>query len=178
VRLVIVPRWGGAASHDFYPWLIAHATSLGWQTSVAALQPIANAPEPVPTIAGVRAELFDPASTIVLAHSVGCRAAIVAASQLAVPLQGLLCVAGWFTVDRPWPSIVPWLDASLDARPHARGFEVLVSDNDPFTADHASTQARFEVIGARPTLVPGAAHFNAAQEPAVLEALERLAAAR
>lgn len=174
MRLVIVPRWGGSALDDFYPWLTAHADELGLHTSVAALRPVPNAPEPGPTIASVREQLDDPGATVVIAHSVGCRAAIAATGELAVPLRGLICVAGWFTVDRPWPSIVPWHDRALDLRPHARAFEALLSDDDPFTADHAATRARFEAIGAVAHLVPGARHFNGAREPAVLAALQRL----
>lgn len=174
MRLVIVPRWDGSAIHDFYPWLTGHASRLGLRATVVPLRPVPNAPEPGPTIASVRAELDDPGSTIVLAHSVGCRAAMAAVGELAIPLHALLCVAGWFTVDRPWPAIVPWLDRALDVRPHTRAFEVLLSDDDPFTLDHAATRARFEAVGAVSHLVPGARHFNAAQEPAVLAALERL----
>lgn len=58
---------------------------------------------------------------------------------------------------------VPWLS-------------VVISDDDPFTADHVATRARFEQLGARVRLVPGGRHFNREEEPAAWQALVEAAA--
>ena len=54
----------------------------------------------------------------------------------------------------------------------SRRFVVLLSDNDPFTSDFRENGRLWtERLGAEVVLVPGARHFNASQEPAVLDAL-------
>lgn len=53
---VIVPRWGGTATSDFYPRLVARASEeLGLDTVGAPLAPEADAPEPAATARAVRA---------------------------------------------------------------------------------------------------------------------------
>jgi hypothetical protein len=174
MQLVIVPRWGGTRASDFYPWLIEQLPEM--QARVVDLLPEPNAPEPAPTVDNLCRAIVDPTSTILLAHSVGCRAALEATRRLDAPLRALLCVAGWFHIDEPWPSILPWLDEDLGAEPRVGALSAIISDNDPFTADHAATRARFERLGAEVTLVPGARHFNEREEPAVLQALRALGA--
>lgn len=186
-RLLVVPRWAGTPRSDFYPWL------------TAALQPgpfadivVADLPDPQtprldtwpPAIAGLLGD--DPAAladTFVLGHSVGCQALLhaLAALPAGCRVAGMLAVAGWWRVDEPWPTIVPWQEQLPDlARVRAAlpSLTVLLSDNDPFTRDHAANaDAWKERLGARIELVPGARHFNAAEEPAVLAALLRTAGA-
>jgi sugar/nucleoside kinase (ribokinase family) len=53
-------------------------------------------------------------------------------------------VAGWWTVDEPWESIAPWIryehdDGRIIAA--AGTIDVLLSDNDPFTADSVANAA-------------------------------------
>ena len=178
--LIIVPRWSGTERSDFYPWLIPRAASeLGLAASVVPLLPAKDSPEPRPTAHAVSEAIATATRPIVLAHSVGCRAALIAAAELpeGQPLDALICIAGWFTVDAPWPAIVPWLAADLfdpaRLRARVRHLSVVISDDDPFTADHATTRERFEALGAEVTVVPGGRHFNGAEEPAAWRAVER-----
>jgi uncharacterized protein len=188
LRLLIVPRWAGHASSDFYPWLTVQVCAEVPRRfgEVRAL----DLPEPqTPTLegwcGGLRAALGeDPAllsRTVVLGHSVGCQAALrtLAALPPGLSIAALLCVAGWWTVDRPWDAIRPWIEAPLDlerARAAAGRIRVLLSDNDPFTADHEEgARAWQDRLGAEVLRVPGARHFNAVEEPAVLQALLSLA---
>ena len=177
-ELIIVPRWSGTEQSDFYPWLIGRADSaLDLPATVVALLPNKDAPEPGPTAHAVASAIATATRPIVLAHSVGCRAALIAAAGLpqGKRLGALICIAGWFTVDAPWPAIVPWLAEDLfePARLRARvgHFTAVISDDDPFTAGHAESRARFEQLGAEVTVVPGGRHFNAAEEPAAWRAL-------
>lgn len=151
-------------------------------------------PDPgTPTIAGWVgriAEVLGPldergraqlARTVLLGHSVGCQALLryladlPADSSTDLQVAGLVCVAGWFTVDRPWPSIRPWQETPLATdrvRARVPKIVVLLSDNDPFTADHAATAAAYQDrLGAEVAFAPGRQHFNAAEEPAVLDLL-------
>jgi uncharacterized protein len=180
-ELIIVPRWNGSERSDFYPWLIARAAAeLEMTTSVVPLRPVPDAPTPEETARAVAIALANATRPIVLAHSVGCRAALIAAAALpdGHELDALICIAGWFTVDAPWPAIVPWLAEDLFSaervRSRIRRLAAVISDNDPFTADHAATGARFEELGARVSVVPGARHFNGAEEPAAWQALAQV----
>jgi len=183
-ELIIVPRWSGTGRSDFYPWLIARAaTELALPATVVDLRPTPDAPQPQPSADAVTSALVTTTRPIVLAHSVGCRAALIAAAALpeGQPLEALICIAGWFSVDAPWPTLLPWLaDDLVDAsrlRARVRHLAVVLSDDDPYTRDHVRTRARFEDLGATVTVAAGRQHFNRAEEPAAWQALE-LARAR
>lgn len=177
-RILLVPRWSGTAASDFYPWL-ARELAPRLRLEVAPLRPEPGAPQ----IEACLEELagLDPARTLLVGHSVGCQVLMRALAR--VPDGGrapaLLCVAGWWTVDRPWDTLRPWITTPFDhARTAARcdRIEVLLSDDDPFTSDAEETRRRFiAALGAEVEVVPGRKHFNAAEEPAVLAAIRRLA---
>ena len=187
-RLCIIPRWGGGPDHDFYPWLRAslqaeqppvfspilspHMPSPGTPTIAAWVERIAEVLNDPPTEQADRL-----AHTVLMGHSVGCQAVLryLASLPPQVELAAAIYVAGWFSVDRPWDSILPWMHTPLDfaaARQRARRHIVLLSDNDPFTADHQATATLFqERLGATVVLAPGRRHFNDREEPAVLQIL-------
>lgn len=183
-RLCIVPRWAGHPESDFYPWLqrtLAERSPAPFD-EVRALA----MPEPsLPTIDGwvgrLSTELGNDAETaaetVLLGHSVGCQAVVryLAALKPGVKVRGVLLVAGWLSIDKPWDSIRPWLEPLPDlarAREAAGELVVLLSDNDPFTADYRENQRVWEEgANARVIVAAGAKHFNAAEEPAVLATL-------
>lgn len=175
--LVVVPRWGGEASSDFYPWLRAELGDRVASFTVAPLVPDPYAPRVAGTRASVAAAMERAGEPLVLlGHSVGCQAVLHAlgAWQGARPTAALL-VAGWWSVDEPWPSLLPWLSPPADlARVRSRcdRWQVLLSDDDPFTADHLANAVQWKRhLGAPVRVVNGARHFNRPEEPAVLEAL-------
>lgn len=180
-RIVLTPRWSGNHESDFYPWLrgelAARASSVAIQT-VALHSP--DAPDVALTSAAVQAaldEVENRSNTIAMGHSVGCQAVLraLAAGPSSSPVAATLLVAGWWHVDEPWPDIEPWIHEPFDienAKAHAGRIVVLVSDDDPFTSDTLGTARTFaERLDAEIRLVPGAKHFNAEKEPAVLQAL-------
>lgn len=185
-QLCIVPRWSGGPDSDFYPWLRAQPVVAERFSRV--LCPTIAEPD-TPTIAAWVDSLERTvgetlADTFFLGHSVGCQAVLrYLAAQPAHPgapvAPAVLCVAGWWEVDEPWETIIPWCDSPLDharVRARAERFMVLLSDNDPFTADWHRNQAQWrERLGADVTTVLGAKHFNRNQEPAVLDALVKFA---
>lgn len=186
-RLLIVPRWAGRASSDFYPWLRAELAALPDAPFAEVVVPelpdpdaprLDTWPPAILTALGTDPELL--ARTVVLAHSVGVQATLHALAALpdGVAIAGLLAVAGWWHVDRPWPTIIPWQSTVPDlARVRAAlgSLLVLLSDDDPFTADHAGNAVMWqERLGARVQLVPGAKHFNTPTSPPVLAALRTL----
>ena len=78
-----------------------------------------------------------------------------------------------------WDTLRPWIETPFDpSRTAARcgRIEVLLSDDDPYTSDTAETRRRFaEGLGAAVRITPGRRHFNDPEEPAVLDAVLRLA---
>lgn len=194
-RLCIVPRWAATQDMEWYPWLCQ--SDLVRARFAHVLRPEIDDPG-TPTIdawvaaltraCGTDAESL--ARTWFVGHSVGCQAILRYLNTLpaGVKARGALLVAGWWTVDAPWGSIKPWLyTAEGPGEPEAGGpsmnlarvrgacqrFSVLISDNDPFTADHRATERAFvERLGAEVTILPGQKHFNGDQAPAVLPALD------
>lgn len=176
-RIVLVPRWAGTGESDFTPWL---REQVGVTVTTVPLLPTPGAPEVGPTTDAVLLALGDDpealAATVVMGHSVGAQAAMRALARLGVgrKVRGLLCVAGWWSVDAPWGALLPWQEpfAFERARAAAVSTKVLLSDADPYTADAGATARLFEErLGAEVVLVPGAKHFNATPQPEVLAAL-------
>ncbi|HWN66585.1 MAG TPA: alpha/beta hydrolase, partial [Haliangium sp.] len=142
-RLCIVPRWGGGAHSDFYPWLLE-------QPAVRArfgeiLRPEIAEPGQ-PTIAAWVESLQrataglgpgDLGRTYFLGHSVGCQAVLRFLERASedTRVAGVLCVAAWWTVDQPWDSLRPWAETPMDlarVRRAAQRCHVLLSDDDPY----------------------------------------------
>ncbi|HYH96978.1 RBBP9/YdeN family alpha/beta hydrolase [Hyalangium sp.] len=179
--LFIVPRWAGRPDTDFYSWLEAQIREA--RQGLSSVRTL-DMPHPAqPTIeawVGALATAVGPTpapSTVLMGHSVGCQAVLryLATLPPGHVIDGALLVAAWWDVDKPWESIVPWIETPVDlarVRAAARRFVVLLSDNDPFTADHARNRRLWEErLGAEVVLAPGARHFNNPREPAVLETL-------
>lgn len=178
-RVILVPRLRGRADSDFYPWLARRLRELGWRGEVetAALRP-PDAPDLAATIASVRGRLGAPgraARTVLVGHSVGAQAAMRALAEPGTAVAGLLLVAGWWTLDGPWPALAPWLETPFDwqrTRARAPRRVVLLSTDDPFTADAARTRRLFEErLEADVRIHDRAGHFNRSEEPEVLAAV-------
>ncbi len=178
-RVIVVPRLRGRADSDFYPQLARGLRGLGWRGEVetAALR-TPDAPELTSTVAGVRGRLGAPARaarTVLVGHSVGAQAAMRALAEPGPVLAGLLLVAGWWTLDHPAPALVAWLETPFDwqeTRARAGRTIVLLSTDDPYTADAARTRRLFEErLAAEVRIHDRAGHFNRADEPEVLAAL-------
>jgi predicted alpha/beta hydrolase family esterase len=177
--IVVVPRWGGTPGHDWYPWA---------REQFGEVIEVLDMPRPeVPTIeswpaaivAALQGHLDHLDRVLLVGHSVGCQAVLRALATLppGKAVGRVLCVAGWWDVDEPWETIRPWMELPPDldrVRQAAGGFHVLLSTNDPFTADyeHNAQQWRSR-LGAEITIVDGAKHFNGKQEPVVLDHLRR-----
>jgi uncharacterized protein len=192
-RVVIVPRWAGDPGSDWYPWIRAEFGRSHPNLRVDALTlPNPHAPVIDQCVAALERELGVDlaalASTLLVGHSVGCQALMryladqANVSQVEGAEAGvaptLVCVAGWWTVDAPWPAIRPWLDTPI-ALPRLRGNAsrviTLLSDDDPFTSDWRTNKSTWEQrLDADVRVSSGARHFNRAEEPAVLELLTAL----
>lgn len=183
-RIVIVPRWAGGSESDWYPWFRAQLSS----TRIDVIDlPNRNAPVIEQCIATLEAELGTEistlADTLLVGHSVGCQAlmrylAEQPPSEQPEAAPRLVCVAGWWTVDEPWPSIRPWIDTPIALprlRANTSAVTVLLSDDDPFTRDHRANARTWEQrLDADVRVRVGGRHFNNEQEPAVLDLIRAL----
>ncbi len=185
--MVVVPRWSGTPAHDWYPWLAEKLSGPSTNLSVnladmpnPGLPTISGWSEAISSIVGHDREQLD--TTILVGHSVGAQAVLhfLASLQPGQQVASAVFVAGWWDVDEPWDSIRPWIAHRHDYQQiisAAKSMHVLLSDNDPFTADHvANAELWRSRLGATVHLVPQAKHFNGTVEPAVLECLFLVAA--
>jgi uncharacterized protein len=180
-RAILVPRFGGDATADWYSSALPRLSELGIRTSVVPLLPEPTVPGVDETVAGIaRAVGKDPhemAQTVLIGHSVGSRAllAYLARHGANHTFAGLVSVAGWFTVDdvTSYPALAPWLSLDLDFASIASAagpITVLLSDNDPFTADWRANAAEWlGKLGAAVHIAHGAGHYMTTSPGPVLD---------
>jgi len=123
-------------------------------------------------------------NTYFVGHSVGCRAALFYLNELkkknqSLRIGGLMCVAGWWTVDNPWPQLEQWINISVDydgiREMCNENITTLISDNDPFTSDTPTNKNHWEKnLNAKVLIVPNAKHFNNDGFEAIVEELRLL----
>jgi serine hydrolase len=175
----IVPRWGGDETSDWYRFVRdrvkAHALPGVGEATVVPLRPDANAPRIGPSVEALdRALGTELGRTLLIGHGTGCRALLhyLGGVPAGVWARGLLCVAGWWMLDAPGPGLLPWLEQPLDldrARRAAGPVRALISDDDPYTADHDENRRLWmDQLGAEVAMRPGARHFGGAHEISVL----------
>jgi predicted alpha/beta hydrolase family esterase len=119
------------------------------------------------------------AQTLLIGHSIGSRALLAYLSRLGAhrTFAGLLSVAGWFTVDglSSYPALAPWVNMTLDFGSIASAagpITVLLSDNDPFTADWRANAADWlGKLGAAVHIAHGAGHYMTTSPGPVLDAI-------
>src|SRR5262249_3557199 len=151
-RAVLVPRFGGDATADWYPTALRQLAGLGIRTEVVSLLPEPTAPNINETVTAIAKAVGDNppeiAQTILIGHSVGSRALLAYLSRHGEhrTFAGLVSVAGWFTVDDliSYPALAPWvnMDFNFASIASAAGpMTVYLSDNDPFTADWRANAA-------------------------------------
>jgi uncharacterized protein len=188
MRLVVIPRWGGAPTDDFYPWLVrtlARDHAELFDSVEVAQMPEHHAPDLDMWTAATRIAIGvaeQAVHTVIAGHSVGFQAVMRALAELepGITVAAAVGIAPWFRIDAPWRAIVPWIETPFEVervRTAARRIHALLSDDDPFTRDWAETRRELhERLGAQVRVVAGARHFNGVAEPEVLS--ELLAAAR
>lgn len=179
-HIVLFPRWAGEPHSDWYPWL---AQQLPTHIS---LHTLAHAHPQAPTIASSIDSALPLLTTLplphtlLIGHSVGAQALLhaLAAHHPDTPAAAFLAVAGWWTVDAPWETILPWIEQTPDLtrlRAACLRFVLALSDNDPFTADHAANATLWrQRLHAEVHLIPNAKHFNATQAPHIWRLIQEL----
>lgn len=185
--IYVVPRWGGTPSSDWYPWLAREierrAVDLGQLAQVQRVE----MPSPDVPVIGNWVFTLDRAvdrdsleEAVLVGHSVGCQTVARWLAGLPEPrhVRGTLLIAPWFSVDVPWDTLRPWQETPFDFERagHAAGrVSALLSNDDPFTADHDENARLWrDRVGADTRVLAARQHFNNSVEPDVLEALLEL----
>ncbi|KAI9018856.1 Alpha/Beta hydrolase protein [Hyaloraphidium curvatum] len=177
LRLLLVHRWAGDPDKDWYPWFrqqCGRYPKLFGEVQCLEMPGDGDSlpPEPGEWTRRLLAAMGSDAPllrrTLLVGHSVGAQACFRAAAAAPHHLAGILAVAPWFAVDRPWKEVGPWMEGFPSyERLHAKCRRVvcLVSDNDPFTKDYERTKRECEErTGALVFVVPGARHFGGGEE--------------
>jgi predicted alpha/beta hydrolase family esterase len=195
-HIYVIPRWGGNSSSDWYPWLKQQLKAVSIEDGITYNVHLLDIPAwDLPTIEQANAylsEVLPPAQltqdVILVGHSVGCLAILhylarVAEQQPTVQVGGVLCVAGWFSVDSPWQDILNWMQAPINyeqARlPIPEGkLMVLLSDDDPYTSGYQQNEQLWvERLQAHVSILPGRQHFSSVLDLDVRDSIRDLVGA-
>ena len=196
-EVFIVPRWAGAPHDDWYPWLSDQLRAVAAEDGFDyQIQTLAMPAWDLPVIERAVSYLQEvlPAHKLnsnvyLVGHSVGCLAilhylaSIAKANPNAPQIGGVLCVAGWFSVDSPWQDILNWMDAPIDYEAARRLIPqdkliVLLSDDDPYTSGYQDNERLWvERLHSQVSILPGRQHFSARLDFDVRDAVRDLAGA-
>ncbi len=109
-------------------------------------------------------------NTYFIGHSIGCKAALLYLNELhtknpKLRMGGLLCVAGWWSIDKPWPPLKQWIEIPIDFKGIkqicSNNIVSILSDNDPYTSDTQTNKKLWqENLSAKVVMVHDAKHFN------------------
>jgi uncharacterized protein len=173
-RIYIFPRYSGNENSDWYQMACTEIVLRNNQLCVIPLNlPNWDRPETSEFLSFIEDKVplneldYD---TFFVGHSIGCRAALLFLNELQkkkpfLRIGGLMCIAGWWTVDHPWPQLEQWIDITFNYESIQevcnRNIICLISDNDPFTTDNILNKSMWEDrLNARVITIPNARHFN------------------
>jgi len=182
-RAVLVPRFGGDATADWYSSASSQLAGLGIRTKVVSLLPAPTTPGINKMVAAVAKAVGDNphqiAQTILIGHSLGSRALLAYLSRHGAhrTFAGFVSVAGWFTVDDliSYPALAPWVNTDLNFASIAAAAGPItahLSDNDPFTADWRANAADWlGKLGATVHIAHGAGHYMTTSPGPILDTI-------
>lgn len=173
-RIYIFPRYSGDENSDWYQKAKQKLMLKDKDVLVIPLTlPNWNNPDISEFLAFIEQKIPQneiDSNTFFVGHSVGCRAALLCLNEVQkknvhLKIGGLMCIAGWWTVDDPWPQLDQWIDITIDFN---RIQEIcnhnitnLISDNDPYTSDTQKNKKLWEDrLNAKVFIIPDAKHFN------------------
>ena len=197
-HIYVLPRWGGSPADDWYPWLKRELEANNPDSFCDYQVHLLNMPSwDIPVIErGVDhlAEVL-PAQKLtpdvfLVGHSVSCLAILHYLAQVAAQyphnppqLGGVVCVAGWFSVDSPWQEVLNWMYAPIDFEAARRlipeeKMVVLLSDDDPYTSEYQdNAKLWIDRLRSRVNILPGRQHFSSQLDSDVLDTIRELAGA-
>jgi len=183
--IYLVPRWAGNIHSDWYDWLTLEIKN-NFQIEICRLEmPDWNEPNIEKSLEYLKSNIQElNENTFFIGHSVGCQA-ILRFLNLKLndnpdlKIAGVLFVAAWFKVDKPWISLKPWQNNQIiDFERIAKQVlyrKVILSNNDPFTSNFNENKKFWESkLNADVEILPNHLHFNRLVEHSVLKEVEYL----
>lgn len=190
LRIILVPRFGVMAKSDWYPWLEKKLRDkkkfpLG-EWVFCDLKPKPNEPKLAACNKRLAALLGTDktqlANTLIIGHSLGAQialrtlAAMPGGAKDGGKVGGLLCAAGWLSLDNPPKTLAQWTEKSFDekaAKAHTKVVVNVISSNDPNQIDTAAVTLAWRDgnLGADVIVSPNPGHVSAPEEPDVLDAV-------
>jgi len=176
-RVYIFPRYSGTKNSDWYQQLKQLSCIPEEHIEIIPLS-LPNWDKPTCTeflsnIKEIIPENEIDFNTYFVGHSVGCNAALLFLNDLhhkkpKLKIGGLMCVAGWWKVDNPWPQLNQWTTMPLDFNGIqyicSNNIRCILSDNDPYTSDWSANKTEWEAnLNANVLIVPDAKHFNGSE---------------
>jgi uncharacterized protein len=173
-HIYIFPRYSGNENSDWYQQAANELNAKKDEYNVTILNlPNWEKPDPEEFLAFIKTKV--PAvqldeNSYFIGHSVGCKAALLyldflAKTNVGLKIGGLLCIAGWWTVDKAWEQLKLWIDQPIDY-PRIKetcnhNIDCLLSDRDPYTRDTQSNKKEWEEkLDAMVNIIHKAKHFN------------------
>jgi uncharacterized protein len=168
--VIIIHKWEGTPSQDWYPWLRSVLEKRGVQAKVPEM-PDTLHPKIGEWVSKLSEEIGTPdKDTYLVGHSMGCQTILryLEALPAGKKIGGALLVAGFVTLidGSVTPGkegiIEPWLEKKIalgKAREHCNSFVSIFSDNDPYVGlDNVKT---FEdELGSKVMIIPRAGHLG------------------
>jgi predicted alpha/beta hydrolase family esterase len=173
-RIYIFPRYSGDENSDWYQKVQREFVHNDKNITIIPLTlPNWDKPSTDEFLSFIREVIPEnkiDSNTYFIGHSIGCKAALLYLNELHISnpkliMGGLLCVAGWWSIDKPWPQLKPWIKMPIDFKGIklicSNNIVSILSDNDPYTSDTQSNKKLWEKnLSAKVVIVPGAKHFN------------------
>ena len=157
VNVCIVHGWKAGPESFWYPWLKKELVKRGFKVTVPKL-PNANVPKISAWISKIRSCVKDPKNTILVCHSLGCRAGLKLVENLR--LRGIICVAGFVKLNPLEITKIreakPWLKPVRFGRIKCP-IVVILSSNDHYVP--VKNSALFRRVGARVIILKNRKHF-------------------
>jgi len=186
-KVFIMPRWAGNHEVDWYPWITIELQKHNVQVTVLDL-PSPNSPTIVECLDYLEKNITElNPNTFLVGHSVGGQAILrflekKSTEGLNTKVGGAVFVAAWFAVDPPLDSNLPgighWINTPINGNAVASVLKkpvlAIFSDDDFVCKDFVNNAKSWEKFGAKPLFEKSKQHYNAKQEPSVLNAILEL----
>ncbi|MBS3144012.1 serine hydrolase family protein [Candidatus Woesearchaeota archaeon] len=179
-KVIVVHRWDGSPSADWYPWLKEEVEKKNIQVFIPEI-PDPSKPKIEKWVSFLKKEIKDiDEETFFVGHSIGCQTIMryLETVEEKTKIGGVLFVAGFFTLNKLETEeektiAKPWLERPINTekvKKRVKQIRAIFSDNDPFVPVSNAKQFQ-EKLGAKTLIEKKQGHFNDDTAPIVLKIL-------
>ncbi len=169
-RVIIIHRWDGTPTNDWYPWLKKECERKGFEVTIPEM-PNTSEPKIAEWVTHLNKIIGNVDNeTILIGHSIGCQTIMRYLETLPeqTKVGKVVFVAGWFKLDNLEDESVtqiaqPWLQTSIDfdkVKKKIDGLTVFLSDNDPYNFLQDNAKIFKEKLSAKVIIEKNKGHFT------------------